>query len=136
VVTILTQGTPSVSPIGGIDITLNLPPGVTVKATLEGLKLVTDPGVVTASGDAAGAIVIATYTAGTGGAPNKVFINVAKDAGFATGEFVTINADIAAGTFPKASDFSVEPLSFIPYDLNGATSIITGLTPGFTVAIQ
>ena len=76
--------------IGGINVKLTLPAGVTVKATADPTNnavMVTDPGVVTASGVAAGANTIATATSASG----VVAIHVANANGFATGEFVTIN---------------------------------------------
>lgn len=119
--------------IGGINISINLPAGVTVKATADANSglLVTDAGVVTASGAAAGtnATVLAVYTAGP---PATVSINLANPNGFSTGEFVTVNCDIAAGNSPKSADFSLADFNAV--DLNGAA--VTGLTPGFTAGIK
>jgi len=57
---------------------------------------------------------------------------VANAGGFGTGEFVTVNCDIASGSYPHAADFSLSDPSVA--DLNGAS--ITGLTAGFTADIQ
>jgi hypothetical protein len=114
-----------------------LPAGVTVKATPDGNSsdLVTDSGVVTASGAAvvvaAGespASTFATYDPATG----KVTIQVYDQDGFGIGEFVTVTCNIASGTTPKAASFGLE--GFTPKDLNGAP--INGLTPGYTVDIH
>ena len=117
--------------IGGINVKLTLPAGVTVKATADPTNdavMVTDPGVVTASGVAAGANTIATATSASG----VVAIHVANADGFATGEFVTVNCDIAATSVPTAASFGVS--GFQAVDLNGAA--ITGLIVGVTAAIQ
>lgn len=134
VLKISTQGTlAGGTQIGGIDISVNLPAGVTAKATADANsgKLVTDAGVVTASGVAAGtnATALAVYTAGP---PAVVSINLANPNGFGTGEFVTVDCDIAAGHSPKSADFSLA--GFTAVDLNGAA--IAGLTPGFTADIK
>ncbi len=119
--------------IGGVNVNLVLPAGVTVKATADAANpavMVTNAGVVAASGVATGAntLTTATYNATT----NTVAIHLANDTGFATGEFVTVNADIAVGTIPTVTSFGVSGLNAV--DLNGAT--ITGLTAGFTAAVQ
>ena len=118
--------------IGGIDSALNLPAGVSVKATADAANpaaLVTDAGVLAASGVAAGTntTVLGTYTP----APPAVTIKVINPAGFGTGEFVTVNCDIAAGSMVKAFDFSATALTAV--DLNGAA--ITGLNAGLTVEL-
>jgi hypothetical protein len=128
-VKILSAGTGT---IYGIDVALVLPAGVTVKATSDGNKMVTNTGVVAASGMAAGANAIATYTAAAGATAGKVTILVANSAGFTAGEFVTVNCDIAAGSVPTAADFSLE--GFAPVNGNGAP--ITGLTVALTADIK
>lgn len=135
IVKLLTAGAlVSNTQIGGIDVTLNLPAGVTVKATPDGANAtisVTNSGVVVASGVSSGAntSVLATYASGT---PGKVTLKLVNANGFGTGEFATITCDIAAGSNPTAADFSLSGFSAV--DLNGAA--ITGLTSGFTAAIQ
>ena len=135
VVTIMSQGTST--QIYGVNVTVVLPAGVTVKATPDSANpavQVTNAGVVAASGAAAGAntSTIATYTAATATASGQVMVQVANAAGFGTGEFVTVNCDIAAGSFPKATDFSATGLTAV--DSNGAS--IAGLTAGYTADIQ
>ena len=134
VVTIMSQGTST--QIGGIDVTLDLPAGVTVKATPDSANpavQVTNADVVAASGAATGANTgtIATYTAATSTAPGRVMVQVANADGFGTGEFVTVNCDIAAGSFPKATDFTVTVVKAV--DING---VAIGLTAGDTADIK
>src|SRR5512143_887519 len=106
VVKIATQGTPSNSPISGVQAILHLPAGVSVKAAQSAPQ--TDPGVVAASGNAAGSEpVLGTYSI----ANNAVSLSVIKAPGFTVGEFTTVNCDIAAGSFPTAADFSVSNLA-------------------------
>ncbi len=131
VVTLMSQGAGT---IHGIGVTVALPAGVTVKASPDPTNssvMVTDAGVVAASGAAAGAgtNILATYTATPSG---KVAIHVANAAGFATGEFVTIMCDIAAGSSPAATDFSVT--DFTAFDGNGVE--IDVMTVNHTADIQ
>jgi hypothetical protein len=115
--------------IYGIDVTVDLAEGVTVKSSAPPLI---DPGVVTPSGGAQNfTIATAVYTAASGTVPAKVRILVANTTGFTTGEFCTVNADIAAGHSPKAGDFSLE--SFSTSDANG--NVINGLSGGVTAEI-
>lgn len=127
VIKLSVEGTPSGTPIGGIQATVTLPSGVSVKATQNPPQ--TDDNVVLASGGAANAeFVLGTYSTSS----NAVTVYVTKSDGIAVGEFATVNCDIAAGTFPTAADFSVTGLS--AWDVNGAT--VTGLAASFTAAIN
>jgi hypothetical protein len=134
VVKILTSGTlPSGTHIGGIDATLNLPAGVSVKAvpdTLNPNVLQTDSGVIAVSGVASGsnAAVIGTYTA----TQNAVSIHVVNAVGFGTGEFVTVTCNLASGATVTAGSITAPALSAV--DLNGAP--ITGLTAGVSVELR
>ncbi len=133
IVKIMTSGNTQGAQIGGIDVTLDLPPGVSVKATPDAQNpnvLVTDSGVVVASGAAAGpnTLVTGTYTA----SPNRVYVHVAN-AGFGTGEFATVTCDLATGATVTAGDFNTESLYVV--DNQNATEI-TGLTAGLTVEIR
>lgn len=128
---------PTGTQIGGIDVAVNLPAGVTVNATPDPVNtsvLVTDSGVVVASGVGAGAntSALATYTPATSSAAGKVIIHMANPSGFGAGEFVTVNCDIAAGSYPVAADFSLTGLTV--FDLNGAP--ISGLSAGFAADIR
>ena len=125
---LITSGTGTT--IYGIDVTVDLPAGVTVKSAN---PPETDSGVVTVSGAAlSGSLATAVYTPASGTTPGKVHILIANAAGFATGEFATLNADIAAGSTPKAADFSLVDFSAI--DADGHP--ITVLTFGFTADIR
>lgn len=138
VITLSTSGTlPAGALIYGADATINLPAGVTAKASPSSanpLIMDTDTGVVVAAGASVGAeLVLATYTTSTTSPSTySVELHVAKSDGFSTGDFVTVNCDIAAGNNPGASDFSVT--DFKAVDQNGAP--LTGLTLGMTAAIQ
>ncbi len=135
IVMLFSQGTSTL--IGGIDVTLVLPVGVTVKAspdTINTSKLVTDAGVVTVSGAATGtnATIIGTYTAVTATEAGKIVVHVANADGFDKGEFATVACDIVEGSNPSETGFGVT--DFKPVDLNGAA--ISGLTAGFTVRMD
>jgi hypothetical protein len=132
----MTGSLPAGTLIYGAQATVNLPPGVTVKATPSASNpavLVTDTGVVSPSGQASGAeAVFATYVATSAtSTTNKVDLYVGKSSGFPVGEFVTLNCDISEGSFPEATDFTVTDLK--AEDQNGAA--ITGLTVGYTTEI-
>ncbi len=126
IIKILAQGTAS-STIGGLKASLRLPAGVTVKATASAPQ--TDDGVVAASGAASGAdLVVGTYST----ANHTVAVHIVKSDGFGIGEFATVNCDIAQGSSPTATDFSVSNLS--AWDTNGA--LVTGLSVSSTAVIR
>ena len=137
VVTISTSGNPLPAPIGGIEITLNLPSGVTVKAHDDNLQKVVDTGVltplITPLDPSDSVLSTGTYSAASPPTPGKVYIYVGTGSGFNTGDVVTVTCDIAPGSLPTAANFSLE--GFTPYGLGGITTI-TGLNAGFTVAFQ
>lgn len=127
VVTLSTNGTlPEGKSIGGIDVTLNLPPRVTVKAdkTTETL-----PGVVVSSGVAQGAPLVAKFIPASGDAPARVRLVLLKLSGFNTGEFATLSLDVD-GPVPPLTDFSTAKVTIT--DINGTT--LNGLTT--TVAFK
>src|SRR5690349_19300572 len=102
VLTLSTQGSlPPGSAIGGIDVTVNLPPGVTAKADKSGGTM---EGVVAASGGAQGAPSAAKFTPAEGAAPARVRLVLVKPVGFGAGEFATLNLDII-GAPPRSTDF-------------------------------
>ena len=112
--------------IYGIDMTINLPAGVSVRSSATGT---TEAGVITASGGAAtGSLVTGIYTAPTGTFPATLQVLLANAGGFPVGEFCTVNADVAPGA---SSDFSIE--SFSARDGDGAA--IPGLTGDVSAAI-
>ena len=132
VLKITTQGTlASGTQIGGLDVTITLPTGVTVKSVTSPPE--TDSGVVVTSGVAAtNSTMLSTYAAATSASKGKVHVLLANSNGFGTGEFMTVNCNIASGSTPTASDFSLS--GFIAKDVNGV--IINGLTPGITATFQ
>jgi hypothetical protein len=138
VITLAMTGTlPTGTLIYGARATVNLPTGVTVKASPSSANpnaMETDSAVVTASGQAAGAeIVFASYIASSATTTvGKVEINIAKSTGFSTGDFATVNCVIAAGHSPSAADFTITDFKAI--DQNGVT--ISHLTVGFTADIH
>jgi hypothetical protein len=102
---------------------------VTVKADGTGQ---TAAGVMTPSAGAADSTAIATFTPAAGGNPAKARIAMVNATGFGTGEFITINCDIATGSSPTGPDFSLT--GFTATDVNSAP--LTGLTPAFTAEIK
>ena len=132
---ILTLSTSGTGTISGIEATLNLPAGVTAKASLYSqgsTTYVTDPGVVTAMGAAANPdIEGGSYMPGDTPSTHKIRVVVTKLAGFGTGDFATVNCDIVSGS-PSATSFTLT--DFKATDELGAT--ILGITPGFTAVFQ
>jgi hypothetical protein len=119
------QGTlPAATLIGGIDVTINLPAGVTCSAATDGT---TASGVVTASGLAGGGTPVAKFVAAAGSTPGQIRIGVIKADGFNVGEFATVNVNFTSDA-PAASSFTVAGTPVIA-DLNGNT--ISGLTIQF-----
>lgn len=126
VVKLSTQGTvPTQSTVGGVQLTLVLPAGVTVKADNTGK---TNGGVVVASGVATGAdVYTGTYTPATASTDGTLEIWIANSqTGFGTGEFVTVTCDLAAGAAPKATDFTIKP-DYKVFNLTDS-SIISGIS--------
>ena len=132
-----TGSLPAGTLIYGTEATVNLPAGVTVKASPSSanpqVMVVNDP-VVSASGQAAGAeTVVATYLASSATPSTyKVELKMAKSSGFSAGEFAVLNCDITAGYLPAVADFTVT--NFKTFDANGL--IIPEFTAGFTAVIQ
>lgn len=131
---LLSQGT-AVTQISGIDVTIVLPAGVTVKATPNPVKLETDAGVVVLSGAtvAKPGLLIGVYTPATATTPGTVMIKLtsAGNTTFNLGEYVTVNTVIAAGNFPNPADFTLK--DFIAVDLDG--KVISGASPQVTSSI-
>ena len=119
--------------IGGIDLTIALPAGVTAQASVSKenvSKVATYGGIVTASGVAAStnAITMATFTD-----PNLLRIQVGNPTGFGIGEFATVTCDIIAGSNVTSDQFT-NPTIFSAVDLNGVP--ISGLSAGLAAVIQ
>lgn len=102
--------------ISGIDIVVTLPPGVTVKAAADG-------GV---SGSAlqtpaplANVLVAGNYTPPTVSARGRVGLGAISVAGFAAGDFIILQCDVAPDATPQDSDFKLAAQDAI--DVNGAS---------------
>jgi hypothetical protein len=129
VLTLSTQGSlPPGSAIGGINVTVTLPPGVTAKADKVGATM---ENVVVASGVAQGALSAAKFTPAEGAAPGRVGLALVKTEGFGTGEFATLNLDIT-GAPPRPTDFSTAGMGVS--DTNGTA--ITGLTATLSLQLK
>lgn len=131
--------------MGGLSVTLKLPPGVRITADLtdparlEKLEKKPLSGVVEASGViAAGTYyILASYLAPSGALPAMVTMGLISKSGFPAGEFVTVKCDLPAGVSLSTADFSIyknieDPTdlkNFKAWDGNGAAfaaDIITG----------
>lgn len=141
-VTLSTTGNPGVNKIGGIDITLNLPVGVTVKASpspVNSAVLVPDSGVVVLQGEAATAtsqMVLTTYVKETGTSPARISFRLVNADGIGTGTFAVVNCDVAAGSSPVPADFSVTPNIAPTGIFNVATAALAAVTTEFSVLIK
>lgn len=140
--TLLSQSPTAGTKIGSIAVTVELPAGVTVKATPSATNpdiLETDLGVVVLSGatvadpTAFGQLKpVGVYTPATGATPGKVFISLPAQVDFNPGEYVTVNADFPAGTVLVAADFKLT--GFTAWDNQGVT--MPGVTSSFVVAFN
>jgi large repetitive protein len=113
-----TAGMPNT--IAGIDLTVNLPAGVSVNA--DSVTGETTSGVVAISGAAAGSnnLVSAKYTPASNGAPSRLRIIVISASGFSLGEFLTVRFDQTAGTsLPEPAAFTVA--NFSARGIDGST---------------
>jgi hypothetical protein len=137
-----TGSVPAGGAIGGIDVTLSLPTGVTVPADPSPLNpavLVPSAGVVTLKGGAAATasqtLLSSTYQPAASGNPGTVTVRLVSAAGFAPGDvFATVNCNLGGST-PVPADFSVKP-NLAPsgvVDLNGAVlgSVSVNLSVAF-----
>ena len=116
--------------ICGIDVTVNLASGVTVRSTNPPQV---DSGVITPSGVAgSGTIATAVYSAATNTQPGKLRVLLANANGLTTGEFCTVNADIASGATPASGEFSIS--NFSASDSSG--NVISGISPTYSVVLQ
>jgi hypothetical protein len=110
-----TQGTAAAGSIKGLEVTVTLPAGVTLKADAGGIP---NTGVVALSGVVpVGASMAAKYTPAIGATSGTVKISIASSTGFGVGEFVTITGDLASRTVPVSSPFALS--DFTAFDGNG-----------------
>jgi hypothetical protein len=116
--------------IHGIDATITLPAGVTVKSTLNPPE--TDAGVVSPSGSAIGSLTTGVYTAATGTYPGSVRVLIANGSGFSTGEFAKVACTIALGSWPDAGDFSISGFAVS----DGEGNPLSDFSAGFIVEVR
>lgn len=114
--------------IYGIDVTVNLPDGVTVKSTNP--PQVDADAIMVSGVTGTETYLVAVYTSATSTVPGKVRVLLADENGLATGEFCTVKADITSGAAPTSGDFSIANFTAS----NG--NVISGLTPTFSVEFQ
>jgi hypothetical protein len=124
-----TKGTIAAGSIFGMQFTVALPAGVTIKADASGKP---DTGVVSFSGGvASGASALATkYTSAAGSTPGNVTIAIISNTGFGTGEIVTIICEVVSGTVPVSSQFALSGVTVFDAtssEISGV-SFTTGLT--------
>ena len=100
---------PAGARIGGVDVTLNLPPGVSVKTEKDGQIL---PEVVTLSGGATGSLSVVRFTPATDNVPGQLRLAAIKTDGFDAGQFAVVTFEVM-GAVPKAGDFSTSALLVI-----------------------
>jgi hypothetical protein len=131
----VTQGTIASKQIHGIQATLILPAGVTVKADSTGK---TGDKVVVASGDAADAVLqVGNYTPATGSTKGTVKIEIVKTSGFDPGNFVTVTCDLATGISPKAEEFQVTDFKAVEcQDVQSCGTTIDNLSVSITSEIK
>ena len=137
VVKLSTQGAlPAQSIIGGVELTLILPAGVTVNVRSDGTGT-TNSGVVVASGVATGAdVYTGTYTPATVSTEGTLKIRIANSqTGFDVGEFATITCDLASGAAPKATDFKDNPDDYVIFNLTDSAHI-SGISIMNTVELK
>lgn len=130
VLTLSAAGVPAGNTIGGVQVLVNLPTGVTVLANAAGAV---DPTVMAVSGGApTGSSLAASYTpAGAGGLGN-VMLSLISATPFPAGGFATLTCNIAAGATPRASDFTLGTVTV--FDVNGVP--FAGATGAVTVTFR
>lgn len=91
--------------LSGIEATISLPPGVTIKAGAGGQVL--DSVLMASGGASQGALASGKYTPSTAMTRGTIKLGVISATGFAAGEFATLQCDIAADATPNLTDFLV-----------------------------
>jgi len=124
-----TNGAIAAGSIFGMQITVALPAGVTIKADAGGIP---NAGVVSFSGGvASGASALAKYNPAAGSTPGNVTMAIISNTGFGTGEIVTISCDVASGTLPVSSQFALSGVTV--FDANRSEISEVGFTVGLTL---
>ena len=114
---------PTAMQVSGIEVTVVLPAGVTVKTkTPPTTPLETAAGVVVLSGAtvAKPGLLVGIHTPASATAPGTVSVRLtsAGNTTFDLGEYVTVNTDILTGNFPTAGGFILT--GFKAFNLDGA----------------
>ena len=126
VLTVSLQGTLAAgTSIGAVDLTVTLPAGVTAKVKAGTFE--TADGVVVASGNGLGSIVVGNYTVAAATAPGTIRIGLLSANGITTGEILTLNLDIS-GAAPSISGFSTTGLSVRDINNNPIGGMAAALT--------
>jgi hypothetical protein len=125
VLALSTQNTAPVT-IGGIQLVVTLPVGVSLKTDTNGVLL---SNVVQQSGVLSNADFFhPTYDKTTG----TISVGITKDAGFGLGEFLTISCDVAAGFSPHLADFILTNVTVVSPLSGGAAALpLVTIVPAF-----
>jgi hypothetical protein len=116
--------------VGGLQLTLHFPVGVTVNIDADGKPIVAEVAQLVGAGDHANAQCFLNYVPATAAAGEGVLkLSVIDPSGFIAGESVSIQLNIGSGFTPEVSAFTISDL--IVSDLDGNT--VENLTPVFTV---
>jgi hypothetical protein len=125
-----TQG--SATTLNGIQVTLTLPAGITIKAASADATTAPSPlaGLVTTSGAVpAGATFLAHYISATSAVSAQLVLGLVSATSFATGEFATIVCDVAPGVTIGTASFTASSYSNLKIvDATGA------IVPGITIS--
>lgn len=126
VLTVSLQGTLAAgTSIGGVDVTVTLPAGVTAKVKAGSTE--TDDGVVVVSGKGIGSTVLANYTAAAATAPGTIRIGLINASGITAGEMLTLNLDIG-GAVPSVTGFGTTGLNVVDVDGTAIGGMAAALT--------
>lgn len=93
--------------IGAVDITLNLPSGVTARHAESGM---TADGVISLTGSAEGALAAGRFIPAAGPAPAQLRVAVIKVPGFRPGNFAIVKFDMK-GVAPSSEGFSIAQIN-------------------------
>ena len=119
--------------IAAIDLAITVPAGVSPPLSADGTVDAAATVEITTSAPSNQKLPGATYTPSTATAPGQLMISAMVASGFAATDTITINLNVAPGTFPTVSDFNL--LSFEAFDIYG-NGPLTGLSPTLTTTIQ
>lgn len=115
--------------IGGIEVTMNLPTGVTVKTDTNGIFA----GIISTSGVVpSGSLMQSRYIPAPATSQGSIKMAFVNTTGFGVGEFATIRCDVAAGKAVQAADFSLSGFKAV----DGKGAAITDLTAALTAEIK